>query len=354
MDRFTLDAAPGRVVFGAGALATLAEEVARLGAARAVLVVTPSQAPRGAALARALGGRGAGVIALAAMHTPVEVTEAALAELHRLGGDCLVAVGGGSAIGLGKALALRTDLPQIAVPTTYAGSEMTALVGQIAAGAKQTMRSPRVLPEVVIYDVELTLGMPAALTATSGLNAMAHAVEALYALDGNPVTALMAEESLRLLAGALPRAIAAPQDRAARGAALQGAWLAGACLGIVSIALHHKLCHVLGGSFGLPHAETHAVVLAHATAFNAPAAPAAMARIARALGVAAPARGIWELARSLGAPMTLAALGLREADLDRAAAIATASPYPNPRALTRDGIRALLEDAFHGRPPAAG
>lgn len=350
MQQFVWNAAPGRVVFGAGSLGGLAEEVARIGARRAVVLVTPTQARRGAAILASLGDRGAGVIATAAMHTPVEVTEAALAELRALEGDCLVAMGGGSAIGLGKALALRTDLPQIAVPTTYAGSEMTMLLGQTERGEKHTVRSAKVLPEVVVYDVDLTLSMPPALTATSGLNAMAHAVEALYAVDANPVTSLMAEESLRLLAGALPRCVAG--DATARSDALQGAFLAGVCLGAVSIALHHKICHVLGGSFGLPHAETHSVMLPHATGFNAAAAPDAMARVARAIGAEDAARGLWDLASRIGAPMSLAALGLHESDLDRAAAIAVGSPYPNPRPLTQDGIRALLGDAFAGRPPS--
>ncbi|SFK84244.1 maleylacetate reductase [Falsiroseomonas stagni] len=350
MQQFVWNAAPGRVVFGAGSLGGLAEEVARIGARRAVVLVTPTQARRGAAILASLGDRCAGVIATAAMHTPVEVTEAALAELRAMEGDCLVAMGGGSAIGLGKALALRTDLPQIAVPTTYAGSEMTMLLGQTERGEKHTVRSAKVLPEVVVYDVDLTLSMPPALTATSGLNAMAHAVEALYAVDANPVTSLMAEESLRLLARALPRCVAG--DAAARSDALQGAFLAGVCLGAVSIALHHKICHVLGGSFGLPHAETHSVMLPHATGFNAPAAPDAMARVAQAIGAADAAQGLWDLASRIGAPMSLAALGLHESDLDRAAAIAVASPYPNPRPLTQAGIRALLGDAFAGRPPS--
>ncbi|WP_439598690.1 maleylacetate reductase [Falsiroseomonas sp.] len=346
--RFTYTAAPMRVVFGAGRLAELGAEVERLGIRRAVLLVTPSQQARGEALAAQLGPRGAGCIPLAAMHTPVEVTEQALATLRRLQGDGLVAVGGGSAIGLGKALALRTGLPQIAVPTTYAGSEMTPILGQTEAGRKLTIRSAEALPEVVIYDVDLTLGLPAALSATSGLNAMAHAVEALYAPDANPVTSLQAEESIRALAAALPVVVATPRDGAARAEALQGAWLAGVCLGAVNVSLHHKLCHVLGGSFGLPHAETHAVVLPHAMAFNAPAAPGAMARVARALGVADPVAGLFDLARRIGAPRSLAELGLREADLDRAAEIATASPYPNPRPVTRDAIRALLGAAFAG------
>jgi alcohol dehydrogenase class IV len=349
MQRFTYTAAPMRVVFGDGTLAELGAEVARLGLRRAAIIVTPSQAARGGALAAQLGPLAAGVIARAAMHSPVEVTEAALAELHAMRADGIVAVGGGSAIGLGKALALRTDLPQVAVPTTYAGSEMTPILGQSAGGEKQTIRSAKVLPEVVIYDVALTMDLPAALTATSGLNAMAHAVEALYAEDANPVTSLMAEESIRALAASLPVLVDRPGDRDARAEALRGAWLAGACLGAVTVSLHHKLCHVLGGSFGLPHAETHATVLPYAVAYNAPAAPEAMARVARALGTADAVAGLFALADAVGAPRSLAALGLREADLDRAAEIATANPYPNPRPLTRQGIRDLLGAAFAGR-----
>ncbi|NKC31730.1 maleylacetate reductase [Falsiroseomonas selenitidurans] len=349
MQRFTYEAAPMRVVFGDGTLAALGAEVERLGLRRAVLVVTPSQAARGAALAAQLGPLAAGVIPLAAMHTPVEVTEQALALLRAMGGDGLVAVGGGSAIGLSKALALRSGLKQIAVPTTYAGSEMTPILGQTEAGRKLALRSAAVLPQVVIYDVALTLGLPPALSATSGLNAMAHAVEALYAPDANPVTSLMAEEAIRALAAALPAVVAEPGDRAARAEALQGAWLAGACLGAVTVSLHHKLCHVLGGSFGLPHAETHAAVLPWAVQFNAPAAPAAMARIARALGQADAVEGLFALSRRLGAPASLAALGLAESDLDRAAEIATAAPYPNPRPVERAAIRALLGAALRGR-----
>ena len=196
-----------------------------------------------------------------------------------------MAIGGGSTTGLGKAIALRTDLPQIVLPTSYAGSEMTPVVGQTSGGIKTTQSSPKILPEIVIYDVDLTMTMPPKLSATSGINAIAHAVEALYARDRNPVISLMAQEGIRTLAQALPKICAQPDDRAARTDALYGAWLSGICLGAVGMALHHKLCHTLGGSFNLPHAETHTVILPHALAYNAPAAPDAMARIATALGV---------------------------------------------------------------------
>ncbi len=348
---FTYTGLPARVVFGQGTLAKLPEELERLGASRALVLATPQQEAEARALADRLGPRAAGVFAGAVMHTPVEVSERALALAREIGADVTVAVGGGSTIGLGKAIALRTDLPQIAVPTTYAGSEMTPIVGETAGGEKTTQRSLAVLPEVVIYDVDLTLSLPPALSATSGMNAIAHAVEALYAPEGNPIVSLMAEEAIGALARGLPRVVAAPRDVEARSDALYGAWLCGACLGLVGMALHHKLCHVLGGSFGLPHAETHTVVLPHAAAYNARGAAEAMRRTAKALGAENAPRGLYTLAKSLGAPLALRDLGLKEEDLDRAAEIAARAPYPNPVPIERAAIRRLLADAWAGTPP---
>lgn len=353
MDPFTYTAAPVRVVFGPGIRATLGDEVRRLGCRRALILSTQPQQLQAASLAAGLGDLAAGIFAGAAMHTPVEVTEEAVRRAASLEADCLVAVGGGSAIGLGKAIALRTGLPQIALPTTYAGSEATSILGQTEDGRKTTLRSPEVLPEVILYDVELTLTLPRHLTIVSGLNAIAHAVEALYAADRNPVTCALAEDGIRALGHALPWLGEDPLNDEARAEALYGAWLCGTCLNAVSMGLHHKLCHTLGGSFGLPHAETHAVILPHATRFNAPAAPEAMRRIARALGASDAAQGLADLARRLGAPTSLEDLGLRHEDLDRAADLAVEVPYPNPVPLTRSGIRRLLGDAFAGRRPAA-
>jgi maleylacetate reductase len=352
---FVYEARPARVLFGTGTTARLGEEIDRLGAARALLLSGPRQAAEAGAIAEALGPRVAGTFAGAAMHTPVDVTETALAEARRLDADVLLALGGGSTTGLGKALALRTDLPQIVLPTTYAGSEMTPILGETRDGRKTTQTTPKVLPEVVIYDVERTLGLPVALSVTSGLNAMAHAAEALYARDGNPVTDLMAEAGLAALARALPGIVAAPSDLAARGEALYGAWLCGTCLGAVGMALHHKLCHTLGGTFDLPHAETHAVVLPHALAYNAPAAPEAMARIARALGAppgSEAASALHALAATLGAPRALRDLGMPETGIDRAADLAIENPYWNPRPVERAPLRALLARAWAGDPPA--
>jgi len=208
-----------------------------------------------------------------------------------------------------------------------------------------------VLPEVVIYDVDLTLTLPSGMTATSGLNAIAHAAEALYAADANPVASMLAEQAIGLLARSLPSIMRNSSDRAARSDALYGAWACGTCLGLVGMSLHHKLCHVLGGSLGLPHAPTHAVVLPYAIAYNAAAAPEAMRRIAGALGSSDAAGGLHTLARSLGAPLSLAELGMQVGDIDRMADTAAANPYPNPEPITQDGLRRLLIAAFHGRGP---
>ena len=340
-----------RVVFAAGSLKKLPDELAALGAGRALVLTTPGQRALGERAASLLGGASAGLFAGAAMHVPTEAADAAVAEAKRVNAEAVVAIGGGSTTGLGKAIALATGLPVIAVPTTYAGSEMTTMYGLTEAGAKRTGRDRRVLPRTVIYDPELSLGLPFAVTVVSLLNAMAHAAEGLYAPDLNPVVESMAKEGLRVCAGVLPRLQHDPRDVEARGDALVGAWLCGSVMGNITVGLHHKLCHVLGGSFGLPHAETHAVVLPHALAYNAPAAPKAMAQIAAALAAQSAPGGVFDLAARHGAPTSLSSLGLQEADLDRAAAIAVQNEYPNPRPLERVALRALLQQAWEGRRP---
>ena len=351
MKPFVYVAQPSRVVFGAGALSQLGAEIERLGASRALVLSTPEQADSARRVAALLGGRAAGLFAKAVMHVPIETAREARDEARRVGADCAVAIGGGSTTGLGKAIALDSGLPIVAIPTTYAGSEMTPIYGLTEGGVKKTGRDPRVLPRTVIYDPELTLTLPLALTVTSALNAIAHAAEGLYAHDGNPITALMAEEGIRACAAALPRLAADARDLDARGDALYGAWLCGSVLGAVAMGLHHKLCHTLGGSFGLPHAEVHTVILPHALAYNAAQAPAAMRAIARALGAADAAAGVFELAARHGAPTSLKALGMPADGLDRAADMAVQTPYPNPRPLERDALRALLQRAFDGSAP---
>jgi alcohol dehydrogenase class IV len=353
MDTFIYETLPSRVVFGEGKLETLGQELDKLGAKRALVLSTPNQADIAQALADSLGQRSAGLFSQAAMHTPVNVTEEAVRVAQRLNADALVSFGGGSTIGLGKAIALRTALPQVAIPTTYAGSEMTSILGQTENGIKTTLRHPLVQPKVVIYDVSLTLSLSATVSATSGLNAMAHAVEALYAQDRNPVISLIAEDGIRALAGALPGIAKDPQNRQARSQAQYGAWLCGICLGSAGMALHHKLCHVLGGSFNLPHAETHAVMLAHTAAYNAPNTQNAMTRAAKALDTDDVGAALWQLAKRIGAPTALKDLGMVEADIDKATDIALKNPYWNPRPLTETGIRELIRRAWAGDPPKA-
>jgi alcohol dehydrogenase class IV len=350
-EAFAFETLPGRVVFGVGARHRLGEEVARLGAARVLIIATPGRRAMAEAAAETLGARAAGIHDRAEMHVPRDSVEAAQAVARDCRADAFLAIGGGSAIGLGKALAHETGYPLLAMPTTYSGSEMTPILGLTEQGVKRTLRDPAVLPRSVLYDPELTLDLPPAVAGPSGLNAIAHGVEALYAENANPFVSALAEEGIRALAGALPAIARRPDDLAARTAALSGAWLCGAVLGSVGMALHHKLCHVLGGSFGLPHAETHGVVLPQVAAFNTPAAPAAMARVARALGVTEAAAGLFDLAEGLGAPRSLAELGLQEGDIERAVEIAGQAPYHNPRPAAPADLRRLLEDAYRGRRP---
>jgi maleylacetate reductase len=340
-----------RVVFGHGTLAQVPDEVARLGRSRAMVLSTPQQEAQAQALADTLGPRAAGVFAGATMHTPVAVTETAVNAYADLGADCVISLGGGSTTGLGKAIATRTGADQVVVPTTYAGSEMTDILGETAEGEKTTRRDPSIRPEVVVYDVDLTLTLPVGLTVTSALNAIAHAMEGFYAPDRHPITEALSREAMVAFARALPVLVTTPTNRAARADALYAAWGCSTTLGHVTMALHHKLAHVLGGSFGLPHAETHAVLLPHTTAYNESAVEGLLSPIRAAFGQPTAASGLWHFAKACGAPLRLADLGLTEPDLDRAAEIATRNPYANPRPLTRDGIRHLLQDAYVGDCP---
>ncbi|WP_351233153.1 maleylacetate reductase [Streptomyces sp. NPDC002133] len=349
---FTYDASPMRVRFGPGVITELGAELDRLGLGRTLVLCSPEQENTGKLVAEALGGRAAGVLAQARMHVPIEVAHLARERAAALGADGCVAVGGGSAIGLGKAVALEHGLPVVAVPTTYAGSEMTPVWGLTEGSRKRTGRDPRVLPVSVLYDPELTTGLPIGMSVTSGLNAVAHAVESLYAPDCSPIVSMMAEEGVRAMTAALPAIVAAGSDLDARARALFGAWLCGACLGATTMSLHHKLCHALGGTLDLPHAPTHTVVLPHALAYNQRAAPAAVAALSRALGADNPAHALWALAGELGAPRSLAELGMAEADIARIVEQVVTSPYANPVPVTRDGVARLLQAAWAGESPA--
>lgn len=353
IDPFTYIGLPARVVFGPGKRRELPAEVERLGAERALVISTPEQRGDAEMAAGLLDGRAAGIHDRAVMHTPMETVHEARRVAAELAADCYVTVGGGTAIGLGKAIALESERPVLALPTTYAGSEMTTIQGFTEGGVKTTKLDARMLPKTVIYDPELTLSLPPSYSGPSGMNAIAHAVEALYGEHANPITSLIAEEGVRALGKGLPRVCAEPGDLEGRSYALYGSWLCGIALGAGGMALHHKLCHVVGGSFDLAHAPTHTVILPHAMAYNAPGAKAAMARICRALDAQNAPQAVYDLIATIGAPLALKDIGMPEDGLDRAADLAVRNPYYNPREITRDGIRQLLDDAFHGRRPAA-
>ena len=351
MKSFVYNCQPARVLFGAGSLKHLMREIEALGARKALVLSTPEQRASAEMVAELLGARAAGVFDRAVTHVPIETAREAREVARTLGADCAVAIGGGSTTGLGKAIALDSGLPILAIPTTYAGSEMTPIYGITEGGMKKTGKDARVLPRTVIYDPELTRGLPIGMSITSGINAIAHAAEGLYAVDSNPIMDLMAKEGIRAMGRALPAIKNVANDLAARSDALYGAWLCGMVLGNVGMALHHKLCHTLGGSFNLPHAETHTIVLPHALAYNAAAAPEAMRVIADALGGQSAAQAVFDLAKNNGAPVALKDIGMREADLDKACDIAMQNQYPNPRPLERQALRQLLQDAFEGNRP---
>lgn len=342
----TYEALPSRVVFGAGAVASVAAEVDRFGSNRVVLIDGLFNDPLRARIEADLAGRHAGTITEVAQHVPAEVAARALGQSRAVNADGLVALGGGSATGLAKAIALETGVPILAIPTTYAGSEMTPIWGITAAGRKTTGSDPRVLPRTVVYDPELVLSLPLRVGAASGMNAMAHCVEALWTPAANPVTDAVAGDGMARLARGLRATNADPDDLEARVETLRGAWLAGTALAVGGTGLHHKLCHVLGGSFGLPHADVHAAVLPWVVDYYRDAAPAALARIAAALDADDAVTGLQDLAHGLGLGGGLAGLGLLEAALDEAAAQAIEVAPQTPKPIDRAGIREVLGNAF--------
>jgi alcohol dehydrogenase class IV len=354
---FAYDALPGRVVFGPGvSLHRLADEVSRLGATRVLVIVAEHERELAERLGASLGERVVDMFTHVRPHVPTAVAKEALAAALRSEADALLSIGGGSTTGTAKAVALETALPIIAVPTTYAGSEMTPVWGMTTAERKTTGRSPNVLPKVVIYDPELTFSLPADITAPSAMNAMAHCVEAFYAPQANPITSLVAEEGLRAIARSVPVAVREPDNLDARSDMLYGAYLAGSAFAAAGGALHHKICHVLGGAYDLPHAETHSALLPQVVAFNAPTIPEAMARVARAIDADDAACGLFDLAVLIGSPVSLEAVGFRADALDEAVARVLEEIAPgNPRAVDEDGLRAILSGAFLGvRPSPVG
>ncbi len=348
MRSFIYDALPGRVLFANGAFERVPDELERLGAARVLLIADRMGRAWADGLADRLAERVVARIDDVRVHVPVERAEAARAMARDAAADAIVTIGGGSATGLGKAVALDQPLRILAVPTTYAGSEMTPIWGLTEGERKYTGRDPVVQPTTVVYDPLLTLTLPPAIAGPSGMNALAHCAEAIYAEAASPITTLMAEEGIRVLSEGLPRVVARPDDVDARGDVLMGAYLAGAAFAAAGSGIHHKICHVLGGAYDLPHAEMHTVILPHALAFNAPAVPAAMARMARAIGNPDVPGAVFDLARMIGAPRSLAEIGMPMDRLDEAARLIVEAVPNNPRPVDEPAIRSLLVEAYRG------
>jgi maleylacetate reductase len=344
-------AAPSaRVLLGPDQVRNIADELELLGVKRVLFACTPGGARRYASIVADLGSRCAGVFAQAEPHCPVAIAEAALDEFDRQHADGVLTVGGGSTIGLGKFIAARRKAPFLAVPTTLSGSEMTALYGIKIGNEKRTWVDVAAKPHSVIYDSKLTETLPKRETATTGMNCLAHCVEALYPPQPNPVARVLALEGIRSLAAALPGVIE-HNDAGSRSRALYAGFLGGMLVSMVGIGLHHKICHVLGGHFGVPHGESNSVLLPHVIAFNTPAMPEIATDIARALGTDDAANGVLALAARIGAPSSLRGLGLPRADLDAVAHDVVAKSNHNPRPITVDNIRDLLIGAWEGRLP---
>lgn len=353
MTDFRYDALPGRIVFGAGcSTRELEPELRRLGVQRVLLIVAEPEQQLASRLTAPFRELVAATFTAVRQHVPEATVTEVLASAREARVDAVLSIGGGSTTGSAKAVALHTSLPIVAVPTTYAGSEVTPIWGVTAAARKTTGRDLAVLPRTVLYDPDLTLSLPVSITVSSALNGVAHCVEALYARGANPVTSLIAVEGMRALAAGLRPVVADPHDRDARGDLLYGAYLAGSAFAAAGSGLHHTICHVLGGAFDLPHAQTHAVVLPHVAAFNEPAVPD-MRRAALALGNDSVADGLSRLVAETGAPTSLAELGMPADGVEQVVAAVMAKDLTgNPRPVAESDVRAILSAALTGIEPA--
>jgi alcohol dehydrogenase class IV len=350
VSRFTYDGLPSRVVFGPGARHGLADELDRLGLSQVVLIASRSSRGEADTLAAALDHRLTWRVDGVRRHVPADLAEEVTADAGKVGADGVVTLGGGSATGLGKAVALH-GFPLLAVPTTYAGSEMTPVWGVTSTCGRETGIDSRVLPRTVIYDPELTLSLPPLLTAASGMNAVAHCLEALWVAGASPLSGPLALDGARALCEALPAAVAEPWDPKARSRALVGACQAGMALATAGLGLHHRLCHELGSRYDLPHAQTHAAVLPHVVGFNEPVLGALAARMAVAVGAGRASTGVHDLAVRMGLSMALSELGMPESGIAEVAAAVAADAPPNPRPVDDAVLRSLLRAAWVGDSP---
>jgi maleylacetate reductase len=339
-----------RVLFGTGrAVDHTVAALESLGARR-VLVIADAFA---AEIREAVSARITAVATIdeIVQHVPLDRARAAVELATSSGADTVLTIGGGSATGLAKVIARETSLPIVAVPTTFAGSEATAVWGHTENGRKVTGTDDRVLPRVIIYDASLSVSLPGSLAAASGMNALAHAVDGFWAPRADPINRALGTESIAALIPGLRALAADPEDLGAREQTLYGAYLAAVAFASAGSGIHHKVCHVLGGAYNLSHAEMHAIVLPYVTAFNSPYAPEAAARIAAALGVRSAGTGLFRLREELGIVSSLAALGLNEADIPDAAHQALAAvPASNPRPVDAAAVESIIRAAWAGAP----
>lgn len=353
MQAFTYVALPFRVVFGAGRIASLGDELDVLGAERALFCASPGRTGEVERVSRSIEDRCVGISANAEPFTPIECVREALDHARDLAADSVVSYGGGNAIGLAKVLADELDVPFIAIPTTYSGSETTTLQAVREDGKRVQLASPKMLPKSIIYDAELTLGLSADIAVPSGFNSMAQGVSSFFAETSNPIGAMTAEGGIRAMASALERIAKDPDDPDARGDALYGAFLCGSTIMASGTTLQHKACHVLAGDFKLTHAKTHTIMLPHVANYNRASVAGAEDAIARAFGGKSGdgPGAIFDTMLRCGAPTALRDIGMKEEDLDRAAELTVTNPYYNPRTYERDAIRQMLDDAYFGRRP---
>ncbi|HUI14096.1 MAG TPA: maleylacetate reductase [Xanthobacteraceae bacterium] len=346
---FTYRSDPIRIVFGAGAIGALAAEAEFHKMSRLVVLCSKSRLDFARRVTLGIADRCAGICDASEPNMPREAFERFLADLKAHNADGFVVIGGGSPIGLAKAAAATTKLPYIAIVTTYSGSEMAARWRIGVADNRISGEGAAALPATAIYDPELTLDLPPRTSAASGMNAIAHAVESLYGPDTNPVVQTMAEEAIRVLGSSLPRLVDNPRDLVTRSAVMYGAWLAANFR--AEVGLEHAIAQRVRQWFDLDHAHTHAIATPYAIGFNANAAPDAMRRITRALGVGDAARGLYDLNIRLGLPTGLKGLGMREEDIGKAVEVVAAVTIDHPRPVSKADLLNILTQAYAGEPP---
>lgn len=351
--QFNYTPVPSKAVFGENAALKLKEEVLSIGGSRMMIAGSKGMIARASHIIESLGEMCVAVFDGAEPHCPEAVAMAALEIYKESHADCIVAIGGGSTIGIGKAIALRTEAKFIVIATTPCGSESTPIHGMLIGNQKKTGRDRKVIANISIYDPCLTTSISAHHTGTIGMNSLAHCVEALYAQVKSPISDCFALEGIKALRQGLPDSIKNPHDLAARSMVLYGGMLSGYCVTLAGIAIHHKLCHVLGGHHGIPHGESNSVILPYAVAFNENAAPIAMKKIKSAFGAESASGALYDFATEIGVPKSLKELGMREEHLDVAAKETVETTPYNPKPVEVEPVREMLQQAYEGVRPTA-